>query len=75
VRRREERDERERGGEETRYLPVAPLLPSPQLTHSCFFYHHPENNTCIAIWVNVAPVPRQSTMRVAAVCSKVEKGW
>jgi hypothetical protein len=25
--------------------------------------------------VNTAPVPRESTMTVAAVCSKIEKGW
>jgi hypothetical protein len=25
--------------------------------------------------VNTAPAPRESTMTVAAVCSKIEKGW
>ena len=35
----------------------------------------PEKGNCIAIWVNTAPVPRESTMTVAAVCSKIEKGW
>lgn len=35
----------------------------------------PEKGNCIAIWVNTAPAPRESTMTVAAVCSKIEKGW
>lgn len=30
-------------------------------------------NRCIGIWVNLVPVPRASSVRVKAVCSRIEK--